>query len=140
MSRDSLDTHVYVFTPIEDSIVVNRVYQSCLVTIGGYETRVDLMLLNMVDYDVILCMDWLSLYYGILDCHAKNAQRIVEKVCLAYLDFVRDVGADTPIVDSVFIVRDFPNIFPTDLPGKPPDRDIDFGIELAHCFIFGYVS
>lgn len=52
--------------------MVDCVYQSCLVTIGDYETRVDLLFLNMVDYDVISCMDWLSIYYGILDCHAKD--------------------------------------------------------------------
>ncbi|XP_070045149.1 uncharacterized protein [Nicotiana tomentosiformis] len=53
------------------------------------------------------------------------------KGCLAYLDFVRDVGADNPTIDSVLVVGDFPNIFPADLSIMPPNRDIDFSIDLV---------
>ncbi|XP_070041175.1 uncharacterized protein [Nicotiana tomentosiformis] len=60
-----------------------------------------------------------------------KAQRMVRKGCLSYLAFVRDVGADTPTIDSVLVVRDFPYVFPADLPGMLPDRDIDFGLDLA---------
>jgi len=38
---------------------------------------------------------------------------------------VRDVGAETPSIDSVPVVRDFPDVFPADLSGMPPDSDID---------------
>ncbi|XP_070054477.1 uncharacterized protein [Nicotiana tomentosiformis] len=57
ISRDSLSTLVYVSMAIGDSIVVDRVYRSCLVIIGGYKTKVDLLLLNIVNFDVILGMD-----------------------------------------------------------------------------------
>jgi len=50
---------------------------------------------------------------------------------LSYLAFVRDVDADAHIIDSVSVVRDFPDVFPVDLPGMPPDMDIDFGIDLV---------
>ncbi|XP_070035717.1 uncharacterized protein [Nicotiana tomentosiformis] len=66
ISRDSLIAHVYVSMPVGDSIVVDRIYWSCLVTIGGFETRVDLCLLGMVDFDMILVMDWLMPYHAIL--------------------------------------------------------------------------
>ncbi|XP_070036912.1 uncharacterized protein [Nicotiana tomentosiformis] len=49
---------------------------------------------------------------------------------VAYFAFVRDVSADTPTVESVSVVRDFPNVFPANLLGMPPDMDIDFGIDL----------
>ncbi|XP_070045114.1 uncharacterized protein [Nicotiana tomentosiformis] len=145
---------------VGDSIVVDRVYLSCLVTIGSYETRVDFLLLNMVDFDVILGVNWLSPFHAILDCHDKivmlvmpglprlewrwflghipsrvvsfsEAQQVIEKGRLAYLALVRDINANTPTVNSVPIVREFPNIFLEDLPDMPPDRDIDFGIALA---------
>ncbi|XP_019251318.1 PREDICTED: uncharacterized protein LOC109230253, partial [Nicotiana attenuata] len=96
------------------------------------------LLLDMVDFDVILGMDWLSPYHAILDCHATRsvityvkARRMVEKGCLAYLAYVRDSSAEVPSIDSVPIVREFPEVFPSDLPGMPPDRDIDFCIDLA---------
>ncbi|XP_019251419.1 PREDICTED: secoisolariciresinol dehydrogenase-like [Nicotiana attenuata] len=57
-----------------------------------------------------------------------KAQRMVEKGCDAYLAYVRDVNVDTLIVESVPVVRDYPDVFPTDLPSMSPDRDIDFGL------------
>ncbi|XP_070031662.1 uncharacterized protein [Nicotiana tomentosiformis] len=59
-----------------------------------------------------------------------KAQRMVGKGCNAYLAYARDANSDTPTVESVPVLRDFPNMFPVDLPGMPPDRDIDFGIAL----------
>ncbi|XP_070039888.1 uncharacterized protein [Nicotiana tomentosiformis] len=160
MPCDYLGMHVHVSMLVSDYIVVDRVYQSCVVSIGGYETRCDLFLLTLFAFDVILGMDWLSSYHAILDCHAKTvmlampgvlrlewrgsldyvpsimishlkAQRMIEKGCLEYLAFVRDVSADTPTVESVPMVKDFPDVFPEDLPGMLPDRDIDFGIDLV---------
>ncbi|XP_070041114.1 uncharacterized protein [Nicotiana tomentosiformis] len=121
---------------------------------------VDLLILSLVDFDVILGIDWLSPCHAIQDCHANTvtlamprlprvewrgsldyvpsilisyvkAQRMVGKVCLAYLTFVRDVSADAPTVESVPVVRDFSDVFPVDLSGMPPDRDIDYGIDLV---------
>ncbi|XP_070032039.1 uncharacterized protein [Nicotiana tomentosiformis] len=126
----------------------------------GDETRVNLLLLSMVDFDVILGMDWWSPHHAILDCQSKTvtlamprllrlewigsldhvpsrvisylkAQRMVEKGCLAYLDFVRDVSVDTPTIESVPVVREFSDVFPADLSDMPPHRDIDFSIDLV---------
>ncbi|XP_070031682.1 uncharacterized protein, partial [Nicotiana tomentosiformis] len=38
---------------------------------------------------------------------------------------------DIPIIDSVPVAQDFLDVFPADLPGMPPDRDIDFGIDFV---------
>ncbi|XP_070032325.1 uncharacterized protein [Nicotiana tomentosiformis] len=158
--NESLDTPVYVSTPMGNSVVMNRIYRSCVVTFYVYETRVDLLLLNMIDFEVILGMDWLSPYHAILDCHDKTitlampeiprlewkgslvstasrvisflkARYMVEKGCLAYIAYVRDTTAESPTIDSVLVVREFANVFLSDLPGMPPDRDIDFYIDLA---------
>ncbi|XP_070055048.1 uncharacterized protein [Nicotiana tomentosiformis] len=158
--RESLGTHVYVSTYVGDSVVVDRIYRSCVVTFCGYETRADLLLLDMIDFEVIPGMDWLSPYHVILDCHAKTvtlamaelprlewngssviissrvisflkARHLVTKGFLAYLAYVRDTTAESPMIDSVPVVREFANVFPFDLPGMPPDHDIDFCIDLA---------
>ncbi|XP_070037181.1 uncharacterized protein [Nicotiana tomentosiformis] len=70
--HDSLSVSIHVSMPVGDSITVDNVYHSCVVTIGSLETSVDLLLLDMVDFDIILGMDWLSPYYDVLDCHAKT--------------------------------------------------------------------
>ncbi|XP_070050313.1 uncharacterized protein [Nicotiana tomentosiformis] len=130
ISHDFLSSPLYVFTPVGDSIIVDRVYWLCLVDIGGFETIFDLLLLIMVYFDVILGMDWLSPYHAILDCRAKTAQKIVEKGCDAYISLFKNVSVDTPVVESILVVRDFPDVFLADHSGMLPDRDIDFGTDL----------
>ncbi|XP_070056483.1 uncharacterized protein [Nicotiana tomentosiformis] len=70
--RESLGTPVYVSTLVGNSVVVDRIYRSCVIIFCGYETRADLMLLDMTNFEVILGMDWLSPYHVILDCHANT--------------------------------------------------------------------
>ncbi|XP_070055042.1 uncharacterized protein [Nicotiana tomentosiformis] len=71
-SQESLSTPVYVSTPVSDSVVVNQIYRSCVVTLYGYETRADLLLLDMTGFEIILGMDWLSPYHVVLNSHAKT--------------------------------------------------------------------
>ncbi|XP_070012087.1 uncharacterized protein [Nicotiana sylvestris] len=157
---ETLGTPVYVSTLVGDSMVMDRIYRSCVVTFYGFETRADLMLLDMIDFEVILGMDWLYPYHAVLDCHAKivslvmpgfprlewkgstvdtpsrvisflKARHMVKKGCLAYLAYVRDTTVESPAIDSIPVVREFVDVFPSDLSGMPPDRDIDFYIDLA---------
>ncbi|XP_070051213.1 uncharacterized protein [Nicotiana tomentosiformis] len=57
MPRDSLSAPMCVSTLVGDSIMVDYVYHSFVITIGSLETSVDLLLLDMVDCDIILGMD-----------------------------------------------------------------------------------
>ncbi|XP_070039588.1 uncharacterized protein [Nicotiana tomentosiformis] len=158
--RESLDTHVYVSTHMGHSVIVDRIYQSCIVTFCGYKTRADLLRLEMTDFEIILSMDSLSPYHAILDCHAKivtlvmpelprlewkglsisasnqvisflKARHMVDKGYLSYLAYVQDTTAETLGIDLVSVVWEFSDVFPLDLPGMPPDHDIDFCIDLA---------
>ncbi|XP_070046929.1 uncharacterized protein [Nicotiana tomentosiformis] len=45
-----------------------------------------------------------------------NDRQMVEKGCYAYLEYVRDASVYTPTVESVLVVRDYPDVFPKDLP------------------------
>ena len=69
---DLLDIPIRVSTPVGESVIVEKVYRSCLVTFVGSNTYVDLIILEMVDFDVILGMTWLSPNFAILDCNAKT--------------------------------------------------------------------
>ena len=59
-----------------------------------------------------------------------RAKRMVSKGCLAFMTHLRDNTTHVPSIESVSIVREFLDVFPADLPGMPPDRDIDFCIDL----------
>ena len=42
------------------------------------------------------------------------------------------VGSEGPeSVNEVPIVREFPDVFPEELPGVPPERQVEFGIDLV---------
>ena len=47
-------------------------------------------------------------------------RRSVGRVCATAVKEIRDIP----------VVREFPDVFPEDLPGLPPDRDVQFSIEL----------
>lgn len=51
--------------PVSDYLVVDWLYQSCIVTFSEKETWIYLIILDMVDFDVISGRDMLSNYYVI---------------------------------------------------------------------------
>ena len=59
-----------------------------------------------------------------------RAKKMVSKGCLAFLAHIRDDTTQVPPIESDSIVREFLDVFPADLRGMPPDRDIDFCIDL----------
>ena len=59
-----------------------------------------------------------------------RAKRMVSKGCLAFLAHLRVDTSQVPSIESVSIVREFLDVFPTDLPDMPLDRDIDFCTDL----------
>ena len=55
---------------------------------------------------------------------------MVERGCLSHLAFIRDTSVESPPMDFISVVQEFLDVFPSDLLGVPPDRDIDFAIDL----------
>nr|XP_033511627.1 uncharacterized protein LOC117276389 [Nicotiana tomentosiformis] len=107
VSCESLGVPIFVSTPVGDSIVVDQVYRSRVVTFYGYETGVNLLLLDMTVFELILGMDWLSPYHVVLDYHAKTVTLMMPK--LPRLEW-----RGSSIITSS---REFSNVFPFDLPG-----------------------
>ena len=60
-----------VSTPVGESILVEKVYRNCIVSIHRRDTMDDLVELNMVDFDIILGMDWLYACYASVDCRTR---------------------------------------------------------------------
>ena len=59
-----------------------------------------------------------------------ETKRSLHKGCEAYLAHVIDKTSSEIILDSVPIVCEFLDVFPEDLSGLPPDRELEFGIKL----------
>ncbi|XP_074346555.1 uncharacterized protein LOC141685344 [Apium graveolens] len=61
-----------------------------------------------------------------------NQERVtVNKGCEAYLAHVKDIEAKSLRIEDISVVKDFTDVFPDELPGLPPDREIEFIIDLA---------
>ena len=59
-----------------------------------------------------------------------KARKMISKCYLYHLVRVNDSSLKTPTLESVPVVCEFTEVFPKDLPGVPPERKIDFGIDL----------
>ncbi|XP_068319493.1 uncharacterized protein [Pyrus communis] len=145
--------------PRGERCIVDCVYLGCPVIVENVVMPADLILLDIVDFDVILGTDWLHFNRANIDCYGKivmfhrpglpvvtfvgeqsgvrhdvilalRAKRLLSKGCQGYLAHVVLDEAAPSRVEDVRVVRHFPDVFPEDLPGLPPDRDMEFTIEL----------
>nr|CAD39399.2 OSJNBb0089K24.9 [Oryza sativa Japonica Group] len=92
------------------------------------------MILESKDLDVILGMDWLARYKGVIDCAntkvtlTSNDGQVVTVHVLPSEPLRSSLNQIT--LEEIPIVRDYPDVFPDDLPVMPPKRDIEFRIDL----------
>ena len=63
--------------------------------------------------------------------YTMAAQRMLRKGCLGYLAYVVETGKEGTLVDEIPIVREFTDVFPDDIAGLPPDKEVEFTIDLS---------
>ncbi|GFS40834.1 hypothetical protein Acr_00g0070780 [Actinidia rufa] len=68
----SLEYELSVSLPSGDSMLCDRIYNSCEIRVNDVPMYVDLIPLEMHGFDVILRMDWLSSYRALIDCELKR--------------------------------------------------------------------
>ena len=61
---------------------------------------------------------------------ALRAKRLLRKGCQGYLAHVVDTRKEVLKLDDIPIIKEFPDVFPEDLPWIPIDREIEFSIDL----------
>ena len=62
---------------------------------------------------------------------AMKASKMLRKSYQGYLAYAIEVRDSVSRLEDIPVVGEFPDVFPEDLPSKPPDREIGFHIELA---------
>lgn len=77
INLELLEVSLNVSAHIVDSLVANQVCRSCVTTIQGHNTWDNFIMLDMLDLDVILGVDWLSPYYVVLDYYAVTLACLV---------------------------------------------------------------
>ena len=162
LPKSETEYDIMVTNPLRHSVIVNKVYRDCPIRIREYEFPGDLIELLFREFDVILGMDWLSRHQVVVDFRMKivtlrtpngkevtfidersnhlsnvisatTAKTMVRKGCEANLAYVIDTKKEEPILSYIPIVSDYPDVFPEELPGLPPHREIEFAIDIVLC-------
>ncbi|GJY89713.1 putative reverse transcriptase domain-containing protein [Tanacetum coccineum] len=135
--------HGYNVELADDRIIgVNTILMGCTLNFLNHPFNINLMPVEMGSFDAIIGMDWLSKYSAVIDC----AKKIVRIPSRSEILIVRGDGcsegtqtrlnetrdkSEKKRLEDVPIVKDFPEVFPEDLPGLPPTRQVEFQIDLV---------
>ncbi|KAJ9671115.1 hypothetical protein PVL29_027215 [Vitis rotundifolia] len=138
---------------------VDRICKGCIITLADRALKVDLRILDMTRYDVILRMDWLTVYRALINCHRYRIIYFlldgfevcfIEGKCVSlpfsqsdlWYQYVMRNGSINFLVCllnkekaqkniiEIPMVRKFQDVFPDELPGLPPHKEFDFFIEV----------
>ncbi len=152
-----LNARIQVLTP-SGSINSRDFCQSCPILLGDRVFSSDLVLIPLREFDVVLGIDWLTRHHATIDCELKNvplvvpgkefvyqeckstffalyvsasrAKQMILGWCVAYLASVDVTTRPMPPLSDMRVAREFPDDFPNELPGMPPERETEFTIEL----------
>ena len=86
---------------------------------------------------MILGMDWLQKCDGVIQCRTKSVHLTspqgsrIEYVVTPSINSGTVNSTKGKTLEDIKVVNEYPDVFPDDLPGMPPDRDIEFSIELV---------
>jgi hypothetical protein len=105
--------------------------------LGGKTIQSHLITINLDGMDVILGMDWMTRHKVVLDISnrvvAINSPTVGHTTLyLPFKDGTNPCAYVTTIshLDEIPVVCEYPNVFPDELTGMPPDRGVEFVIEL----------
>lgn len=160
LTTKTLPEDIEVLVPTGPNSCVTKCIPKVPIRIKEQVLPVDLLVLDFRDFDVILGMDWLSLYQVNINCKFKTlempcigtvefpklektskivisflkAQRLLKRGSEGFwvsLHQIQTKEKSELALNSIPVVEEFPDVFPEELPGLPPDREIEFGIEIV---------
>nr|GEZ02217.1 putative reverse transcriptase domain-containing protein [Tanacetum cinerariifolium] len=98
----------------------------CTLTLLNQPFEIDLLLIKLGSFDVVIGMDWLSKYHAKILCDEKVVHIPIDGETL----IIREKKSDEKRLEDIPVVKEFPDVFPEDLPGLPPIRQVEFQIDL----------
>jgi hypothetical protein len=129
--------HTTLVSSLGGEMRTKHICPAVSITIREVDFPSNLILLDSKGIDIILGTDWLSKYDGVIQ-YARKAVKLTKKdgTSVEFLAMIQ-LGPDSKLnqtkaiaLEDIRVVQDFPDVFPEELPGMPPVRDIEFLIEL----------
>ena len=152
---ETLEEPLYVNSPLGIRAKIGMICRGCELEISGTLLTMDLRIMDMSEFDVILGMEWLIAYRIVIDyerrrvtAYTQDGSRVVfqgdkhnilpqtvyESKCLGqlagWLASLTLEDEERSDLDLPRVMCEYVDVFPDELPGLPPHRDVDFGIEL----------
>jgi hypothetical protein len=127
----------YMISTPGGKIASNQNIRRVPIKLGSKIFKTDLILLALEGMDIILGMDWMTRHGAILDISFRAIELnspilgnstlyLPSRGCVHSCAFaMKDLN-----IEDIPVVCEYTDVFPDDLPGMPPDRDIEFVIEL----------
>ncbi|XP_073271541.1 uncharacterized protein [Primulina huaijiensis] len=149
-----------VSIPSGDQMFTSQIVKRLELRLQKNAVREDLIVLPLPEFDIILGTDCLSLSEAIIDFRRRSisvrpssgkpfvseaarhqhiphiiscicARKLMRRGCQVFLaSIVTVLELVSQGLEEVEVVRDFSSVFPDDVSGIPPDREVDFSIEL----------
>nr|GEV26044.1 hypothetical protein [Tanacetum cinerariifolium] len=118
----TLDTTYDIEMANGNLVGTNTVMQGCTLILLNQPFKIDLMPIKLGSFKLVIGIDWLSKYHA----------RIIydEKVVHIPIDGETLIIQDEKRLKDIPVVREFLEVFPEDLPGLPPVRQVEFQIDL----------
>ncbi|GKC65079.1 putative reverse transcriptase domain-containing protein [Tanacetum coccineum] len=154
----TIDTFYNIEMADGNLVSTNTVIQGCTLTLLNQPFEIDLMPIKLGSFDVVIGMDWLSKYHAKILCDEKvvhipingetliirgdrsktrlnlisciKTERYLSRGCQVFVVQVMEKKSDEKRLEDIPVVREFPEVFPEDLPGLPPVRQVEFQIDL----------
>ncbi|GKF13163.1 putative reverse transcriptase domain-containing protein [Tanacetum coccineum] len=134
----------------------NTVLRGCTLNLVNHLFEIDFMPIELGAFDVIIGMDWLVerdvvIVFGkkVVHIPVKNkmlvvkinsgvsrlkviscikARKYIERGCQLFLAQITEKKPTKRWLEDVHVIHDFPEVFPDDLSGLPPPRQVEFRI------------
>ncbi|KAK1614477.1 hypothetical protein QYE76_019994 [Lolium multiflorum] len=120
------------------TILVTHVKEAQVITICDCVYFADLFIIPMKDISVILGMDWLTENGAVINCGDKTVslrnsiggQIVFQGDKYTQLEIGLELNSLKEVkIEDIPVVNEFQDVFPKELPGMPPDREIEFTID-----------
>ena len=127
----------YMISTPGGKIASNQIIRLVPIKLGSKVINTDLVLLPLDGMDIILGINWMTRHGVTLDLSSRAVEinspsHGATTLYLPFLDCTNSCAykMEGLKLEDIPVVNEYADVFPDDLPGMPPDRDVEFVIEL----------
>ena len=142
-----LQCKLVVSTPASGLVRTSSLCVRCPMEVEGRKYKVNLICLPLQELELILGMDWLSTNCILIDCREKKllfpiseepelltSQGVVKELqggTQCYIIFTHLKVEKEERTSVIPVVHEFEDVFLVEVPGLPPNREVEFSIDLV---------